>query len=370
MRPTARGLGLLLAGAVLAFLATSMHSATLGSLAALTLAAPLVALLWVALHRIGWPRVDLRRSVQPRRPVTGQWAEVQLRSVPARLPAWTTLRERLRGEVERGSGNSTGYRVRPLRRGLLQLGPAVVLRTDPLRLMRWRHVAGSSTEVLVWPATTDVADLVQLWPQRHPRPSESGQPERSLDDLTLRDYRRGDDLRRIHWRSSARHGELLVRQDDPMTDTSLGLLLDLGPAESSPAAATEWTVSACASLAVALLADGQEIHLALAPAREAVPVVEVPTALDAFARVGPGRPALPESAGHGALVAVLREPSPGLLRELGALTTARQCLALLVDADREAGSELAAAGWLVHSCDSGEEISAMWSRTLEVWSHQ
>lgn len=155
-----------------------------------------------------------------------------------------------------------------------------------------------------------------------------------------------------------------------MTDTSLGLLLDLGPAESSPAAATEWTVSACASLAVALLADGQEIHLALAPAREAVPVVEVPTALDAFARVGPGQPPLPESAGHGALVAVLREPSPGLLRELGALTTARQCLALLVDADREAGLELAAAGWLVHSCDSGEEISAMWSRTLEVWSHQ
>ena len=43
MRPTARGLGLLAAGAALAFVATSMHSGTVGSLAALTLATPLVA---------------------------------------------------------------------------------------------------------------------------------------------------------------------------------------------------------------------------------------------------------------------------------------------------------------------------------------
>lgn len=370
MRPTARGLGLLFAGAALAFVATAMHSQTVGSLAALALAAPVVALVWVAVHRLGWPRIDLRRQVQPRRPVAGQWANVQLRSVPPRLPPWTTLRERLRGDVERGGGDRGGYRIRPLRRGPLQLGPAVVLRTDPLHLMRWRHVAGSSTEVLVWPATTDVADLVQLWPQRHPRPSEAGQPERSLDDLTLRDYRRGDDLRRIHWRSSARHGQLLVRQDDPMADTSLALLLDLGPAEASPAPASEWTVSACASLAVALVADGQEAQLALAPAGRPVPVTEAASALDAYARASHGRPPLPEPGGHGALVAVLREPSPAVLAELGALTDGRQCLALLVDAGEAAANQLAATGWLVAGCASGEEIGAMWDRTFASWGRQ
>ncbi len=370
MRPTARGLGLLVAGAVLAFVATSMHSSTVGSLAALALATPLVALVWVALHRLGWPRIDLHRSVQPRRPVAGQWAQVRLRSVPGRLPAWTTLRERLRGEVERGGGDGGGYRIRPLRRGPLRLGPAVVLRTDPLRLVRWRHVAGSSTEVLVWPATTDVADLVRLWPQRYPRPSEAGQPERSLDDLTLRDYRRGDDLRRIHWRSSARHGELLVRQDDPMTDSSLGLVVDLGPTEPAPAPATEWTVSASASLAVALVADGQEAHLALAPAKLSVPVADAASALDAFARASHGRPPLPEQNGHGALVAVLRDPGPDVLEELCTLTAARQCLALLVDADEAATARLASAGWLVAGCDSGDEIGAMWDRTLATWGRQ
>lgn len=370
MRPTARGLGLLAAGAALAFVATSMHSGTVGSLAALTLATPLVALVWVALHRLGWPRIDLHRSVQPRRPVVGQWAQVRLRSVPARLPAWTTLRERLRGQVERGGGDGTGYRVRPLQRGPLQLGPAVVLRTDPLRLVRWRHVTGTSTEVLVWPATTDVTDLVRLWPQRHPRPSEAGQPERSLDDLTLRDYRRGDDLRRIHWRSSARHGELLVRQDDPMTDTSLGLVVDLGPAEAAPAPATEWTVSASASLVVALVTDGQEAQLALAPSRLPVPASDVASALDAFARAGHGTPPLPDQNGHGALVAVLRDPAQALLDELCTLTAARQCLALLVDAEDSATDRLASAGWLVAGCRSGEEISAMWDRTLATWGRQ
>ena len=82
MRPTARGLGLLAAGAVLAFIATSMHSSTVGSLAALPLATLLVALVWVGLHRLGWPRIDLHRVVQPRRPVVGQWAQVQLQTVP------------------------------------------------------------------------------------------------------------------------------------------------------------------------------------------------------------------------------------------------------------------------------------------------
>ena len=47
MRPTARGLGLLLAGAALAFVATSLHSRTVASLAALVLAAPVLALVWV-----------------------------------------------------------------------------------------------------------------------------------------------------------------------------------------------------------------------------------------------------------------------------------------------------------------------------------
>ncbi|WP_022916928.1 DUF58 domain-containing protein [Ruania albidiflava] len=370
MRPTARGLGLLAAGAVLAFIATSMHSSTVGSLAALPLATLLVALVWVGLHRLGWPRIDLHRVVQPRRPVVGQWAQVQLQTVPSRLPAWTTLRERLRGQVERGGGDGGGYRVRPLRRGPLQLGPAVVLRTDPLRLVRWRHVAGSSTEVLVWPATVDVADLVRLWPQRYPRPSEAGQPERSLDDLTLRDYRRGDDLRRIHWRSSARHGELLVRQDDPMTDTSLSIIVDLGPKESSPAAATEWTVSASASLAVALVADGQEAHLALAPMRLPVPVSDAASALDAFARADHGRPPAPDQNGHDALVAVLRTPDQGLLDELCPLASTRQCLALVVDADPVVADSLTSAGWLVAGTGSGEDIGAMWDRTLVTWGRQ
>lgn len=372
MRPTARGLGLLIAGLLLAFTAASMRSAPLSALAALALAAPAVALVWVAVQRVGWPQVDLERTVAPRRPTAGQWAQVQLRSNPARMPAWTTVRERLRGEVERGTTTNDGYQIRPLRRGALRLGPAAVLRTDPLALMRWRHSAHSSTQVLIWPAIADVAEVVRLWPQRHPRPSEAGQPESSLDDLTLREYRRGDDLRRIHWRSSARHGELLVRQDDPMADTSLELLVDLGPAEQPPAEATEWTVSAAASLTVALIADGQDLHLGLAPATLSVPVSEPPDALDAFARATHGRPPMPAPGGssHGTLVAVLRSPTAAMLRELSDLPLARQCLAMVVDGDDDSVRRLAAAGWLVHATTAGVDIGSEWSRALESWGAQ
>src|SRR5699024_10920839 len=134
--------------------------------------------------------------------------------------------------------------------------------------------------------------------------------------------------------------------------------------------ATEWTVSASASLVVALITDGQAAPLALAPRRLPVPVAAVASALDAFARAEHGAPPLPDQNGHGALVAVLRDPAQALLDELCTLTSYRQGLALLVDAEDSAMDRLASAGWLVAGCASGEAISAMRARTLATWGRQ
>jgi hypothetical protein len=46
------------------------------------------------------------------------------------------------------------------------------------------------------------------------------------DDLMTREYRTGDALRRVHWRASARHGELMVRQEEQRSYPEARLLLD------------------------------------------------------------------------------------------------------------------------------------------------
>ena len=51
----------------------------------------------------------------------------------------------------------------------------------------------------------------------------------------VREYRPGDSLRRIHWRSSARHGELIVREYEPPGVQTLGIFCDPEPPGSAVA---------------------------------------------------------------------------------------------------------------------------------------
>lgn len=51
----------------------------------------------------------------------------------------------------------------------------------------------------------------------------------------VREYQTGDSLRRIHWRSSARHGQLVVREFEPPGVQTLALLLDPEPATTEVA---------------------------------------------------------------------------------------------------------------------------------------
>jgi len=79
----------------------------------------------------------------------------------------------------------------------------------------------------------------------------------AADDASLRDYRPGDDLRRVHWRTSARRAELMVRQDERAARRPVTVLLDL-PDDDATA---EWSISAAASVALALLRSGHRVRL-------------------------------------------------------------------------------------------------------------
>jgi uncharacterized protein (DUF58 family) len=84
------------------------------------------------------------------------------------------------------------------------------------------------------------------------------------DDVTIREYRDGDDLRRIHWPATARTGDLMVRQEDRPAQRRAVVLLDPRPDAHGGSGATgsyEWAVSACASIAAHLCESGYAVHL-------------------------------------------------------------------------------------------------------------
>jgi uncharacterized protein (DUF58 family) len=84
------------------------------------------------------------------------------------------------------------------------------------------------------------------------------------DDVIPRGYRHGDDLRRVHWRSTARYGELMVRREEQPRRPRCTVLLDTRRSAyqgSGPDSAFEWAVSGAASATAHLLERGFSVRL-------------------------------------------------------------------------------------------------------------
>jgi len=82
---------------------------------------------------------------------------------------------------------------------------------------------------------------------------------RGDDDLLPREHRAGDDMRRIHWRATARQGELMVRREEQAWHSSITVVLDdraRAHHGDGPASTFEWAVSAAASVALHYLRHG------------------------------------------------------------------------------------------------------------------
>jgi uncharacterized protein (DUF58 family) len=84
------------------------------------------------------------------------------------------------------------------------------------------------------------------------------------DDVIPRAYRNGDELRRVHWRSTARYGELMVRREEQRWQDRAVLILDSRRSAhtgSGPSSSFEFAVSAAASIGVHLARQGLDGHL-------------------------------------------------------------------------------------------------------------
>lgn len=214
---------------------------------------------------VGASRLDLEvgRSVHPTRAQVGtpSRVEITMRNTRANRTPVLALRDPVSGTrgaellispLGRGERTTAAYRLPTSRRGLLRVGPLEVVVGDPFGLARLATVAAPATEVIVFPHIDRIEPLP--YTTGHDPLAGARQPNslgRSGDDFyALRPYAVGDDLRRIHWPSSARHDELLVRQNELPWQGRTTVLLDIRRA-AHPGDCLEVAVSAAASVAAA-----------------------------------------------------------------------------------------------------------------------
>lgn len=145
------------------------------------------------------------------------------------------------------------------RRCVLTVGPVRSVREDPLGLIR-RGVAWSGTQdIFVHPRVVRLPALTAGWIRDlEGRPTTDLSPS-DVAFHTLREYVPGDDRRHIHWKSSARHKKLLVRQFNDTRRSHLGLILSTGRADYASDDEFELAVSIVGSLGATALFDDQTV---------------------------------------------------------------------------------------------------------------
>ncbi|MGG5257579.1 DUF58 domain-containing protein [Phycicoccus avicenniae] len=291
------------------------------------------------------------------------------------------------------------YTVRSHTRGVHHVGPLQVRVRDPFGLtLRTAAVSGRS-EVVVLPRVVPLSAGRSLGSGIG---SEGSIPHmvalHGEDDQTVREYRDGDDLRRIHWPATARTGDLMVRQEDRPAKRRAVVLLDsraAGHGGSGRSGSFEWCVTTAASVVAHLVAGAHAVHLLSADAAEDTGTRHddsLERALDSLARVRLGGDEAMSSVlhdasgltGQGGLVvyvggplgdddahtlAALRQPGStgvALVVEPGTFggRGSRRRDPGATDAAEASAATLRASGWLATVVDAATEPAQAWSTAV------
>src|SRR5829696_2337583 len=399
---TTRGRCLLAAGAAAALCGLVLGERDLLRVAVFLAALPLVAATVVARTRF---RLSCTRDLAPARAVVGQpaTARLVLQNVSF-LPTGLLLLEdevpytlggRPRFTVDRigpGQHRTVHYPIRSDARGRYRIGPLRLRLADPFGLV---ELTRSFTAV----------DTLTVVPAVHALPSvrlggawESGGESvsrsvaiRGDDDAATREYRNGDDLRKVHWRSTARVGKLMVRREERPWQARATLLLDTradAHRGEGPGSSFEWAVSAVASIGSHVARRGYSLRLLTdaGVAAGGADMSDEGALLDHLAEVRVSRNRSLEAVtgpvrgaeGLGTLIAVVGLLDPGQAAALAATRSPNEVsVAVLIDANgwlglsprAQAESEAAydasvevllRAGWRVLRARQGDRLPALW----------
>jgi len=399
---TTRGRAFIAAGVTALLCAVVLGQDELVRVGALLVLVPLATAWFLGRSRY---RLGLVRAVSPAQVEAGQQARVQLDLTnDGRMPTGLLLLEdqvpyvlgtRPRFVVDRMGPRwkrSVGYLVRSDVRGKYAIGPMKVRLSDPFGMVELDRTFRSTSPLVVTPKVLPLpaVPLSGVWTgsgDNRPRAFASG----SAEDVTVREYRRGDDLRRVHWRSSAHAGELMVRREEQPWQSRATLFLDnrvLAHRGTGAASSLEHAVSVAASIGVHLAQRGFVVRLVTASGEESggaaagwhehgSRATETAPLLESLAVVGPvAHPHIDvrwlNDPGHsGLLVAVLgavgEHDKPAFTRMRHAAANA-MAVALDVDAwtrgnhpvPVDAAAWLTSRGWRAVSAGPGDPLAGVW----------
>lgn len=400
---TVRGRAFIAAGLAVGVLGLALGQRSLESLGGLLILLPLLSALAASRSRY---RIRCVRQIAPGRVPAGQAAEVTIGLANVtRLPTGLLLAEDtipyslgarprfVLDRIEPGGSRRISYRLRSDHRGKYAIGPLHVRVADAFGLVRLGRSVALPGTLVVTPAISVLpsAALAGTW-LREGGTRASTAAAAGEDDVVPRPYRDGDGLRRVHWRSTARYGELMVRREEQRWRNRAVLFLDTrshAHGGRGPASSFEYAVSAAASIGVHLAREGIDGQFITdtGPVSASAPFEDV--LLDSLAVIRPSRLSTLAQAtiegprsGGGLLIAVLGHLSPEDARQLAsARHPAGAALALLLavsswSAQRPgdqlpgetdvAAAILAAAGWRVATATASTPLAAAW----EMLSHQ
>jgi hypothetical protein len=220
---------------------------------------------------IGRSTYDVRIELSPPRVVMGDRAlgRLGIRNDGARallpsrmeLPVGTGLAEFSVPGLKAGEDHEELFAVPTHRRAVIVAGPAISVRGDSLGLLRRTVRWTDPVDLFVHPLTTalapSAAGLVR---------DLEGQVTKKItnNDISfhaLRAYEPGDDRRYVHWRTSARTGQLMVRQFEETRRSQLTIVQSESTGYYASDEEFELAVSVTASIGVQVIRDGTAINV-------------------------------------------------------------------------------------------------------------
>ena len=268
---TPLGRGVLVLGLLATALSARLHWHEFTQLAVVALGLLVLGLLWQLLPGAMVAELALRRD----RVVEGRAAQrvtldVQAGSAPMLFPkvqvqvGGMDLHLRLPFLAPFGR-HREDLTLPDLPRGVHSIGPVTYEKIDPVGLVSRTFETGRALELFVSPRVSDLA--VFAGGLTNDLDGATSQ-QLSMSDLAfhaLREYVQGDDLRHVHWRSSAKAGQLLVRQYHETRRGHVTVIVDGARASYPDPSDFELAVSVATSIALRAVRDDFDTYLRCGP---------------------------------------------------------------------------------------------------------